>query len=508
MKKVFILALLVAFTAQTYAQLAGHCGFVADADFIERTLANKKNYEKHLGANRNPAVRYVPINFMVGGKTNQSIVAASVENILDMMCRLNESYEDSNIQFYIYGGIKFIYNDSYYDNPGTASALISNSYREISAVDVLIGKNADTPGGGLGVTLGHYNPNKDWVVIKTSEVNYSSETFPHELGHYLSLNHPHNGWDADPWDSNVHGNPVTITSSPSNPSVPVELANGSNCETAGDFLCDTPADYNLGFGWNNCNYTGGATDANGDLLDPDENNYMGYFLECANDYHFSDEQFALVNADLDVRQAVLATDWTPIATEITGTGSLNFPADGEELSYYNNFNMTWNLPEGATRSLVEISDNFLFLTEVFYGVKNGNSMWIDSDLLSSNKTYYVRIRPFNDYVTCTTDLIFSGSFKTGLSTNVNEISLDLDWNVFPNPAPQGSSIRVQLDTETAEELAVELVSVSGKVLHSGIQSVETGSNTFELPAQDMASGVYFVRLNTKEGVAVKKLIIQ
>ena len=92
MKKVFILALLVAFTAQTYAQLAGHCGFVADADFIERTLANKKNYEKHLGANRSPTVRYVPINFMVGGKANQSVVAASVENILDMMCRLNESY--------------------------------------------------------------------------------------------------------------------------------------------------------------------------------------------------------------------------------------------------------------------------------------------------------------------------------------------------------------------------------------------------------------------------------
>ena len=41
-------------------------------------------------------------------------------------------------------------------------------------------------------------------------------------------------------------------------------------KNSGDFLCDTPADYNLGFGWNNCNYTGGAMDPNGILLNPDE----------------------------------------------------------------------------------------------------------------------------------------------------------------------------------------------------------------------------------------------
>ena len=508
MKKVFILSILFVLAAQSYAQLAGNCGFVATDDFIQRTLSNKKHYHKHLGENRNPMVRYVPINFLVGGKTDKSQVAATPEQVLDMLCRLNEEYEVGNIQFYIYGGIKYIYNNAFYENPGTANSIIINPYREIKAVDVLIGNKADTPGGGLGVTLGHYNPGKDWVVIKTSEVNYSSETFPHELGHYFTLNHPHNGWDSDPWDPAVHGNPVNISSSPTNPQVPIELVDGSNCEDSGDFLCDTPADYNLGFGWGNCNYTGGAMDPTGELLDPEERNFMGYFLECGNDYNFTDQQMALVNADLDLRQNVLAVDWTPIATSITGDGSLNFPADGEELGYYNNFEMTWNLPEGATRSVVEISDNFLFLTTTFYGVKNGNSMWIDSDLLQPNKTYYVRIVPFNDYVTCTSSLEFTGSFKTGVSTNTEDISLDLDWSVFPNPAQQGTKVMVQLDMETSEEVQLELLDVSGKSIHLEEISVVSGQNSFELNNGDLSAGLYFVRINAGNGVAVKKLIVQ
>ena len=46
MKKVLLLAFLFVSSLHAYAQLAGNCGFIATDEFMERTLSNKKNYEK------------------------------------------------------------------------------------------------------------------------------------------------------------------------------------------------------------------------------------------------------------------------------------------------------------------------------------------------------------------------------------------------------------------------------------------------------------------------------
>lgn len=76
----------------------------------------------------------------------------------------------------------------------------------------------------------------------------------HELGHVLGLPHTFG---------------------------PDELVDGSNCATAGDGICDTPADggfYQPGVDvdMSTCTYIGTATDANGDLYAPMLNNIMSY----------------------------------------------------------------------------------------------------------------------------------------------------------------------------------------------------------------------------------------
>jgi len=66
--------------------------------------------------------------------------------------------------------------------------------------------------------------------------------------------------------------PAAGTEDGSNP----ECVDGSNCSSAGDYICDTAADDNGGFA-NNCSYTGGGTDnCNGNPYAPNEDNIMSY----------------------------------------------------------------------------------------------------------------------------------------------------------------------------------------------------------------------------------------
>ncbi|MCP9770161.1 hypothetical protein EGI22_19830 [Lacihabitans sp. LS3-19] len=59
-----------------------------------------------------------------------------------------------------------------------------------------------------------------------------------------------------------------------------ELVNGSNCSTAGDLVCDTPADPNGNFNSSTCVYTGTTKDANNQSYNPMVNNLMSYYFFC------------------------------------------------------------------------------------------------------------------------------------------------------------------------------------------------------------------------------------
>jgi len=106
-------------------------------------------------------------------------------------------------------------------------------------------------------------PNR--IFIDNACVN-NGNTLAHELGHFFSLIHTHGS---------------------SNTQLTGELANGSNCSTTGDYICDTPADPNL-FGkvtysqvTGKCTYTGNDVDANGDAFAPGVENIMSYSInEC------------------------------------------------------------------------------------------------------------------------------------------------------------------------------------------------------------------------------------
>jgi hypothetical protein len=100
-------------------------------------------------------------------------------------------------------------------------------------------------------------------------VSWNHSTFPHEIGHYFDLFHTH---------ETAFGR---------------ECTSGSNCDVAGDLLCDTPADPRLSSENvdGNCQYIGGGNGpCEGDPpYDPDTRNYLSYSRTWCRD-RFSDGQ--------------------------------------------------------------------------------------------------------------------------------------------------------------------------------------------------------------------------
>ena len=213
--------------------------------------------------------------------------------------------------------------------------------------------------GGAGVTLAYYAPLRDWIVSRIDMVEQTvPNVIPHEVGHYFSLPHPFNGWDQIPWNLAQHGNPVTMNTAPDG-QTPVEVVARNNCNTSGNFLCGTPADYNLGFNWGGCApYTGGVMDKNNDLLAPQQENVMGYFFNCG-DYEFVQDQIDMMIADyLSVsRHSIRDDDFIPVQGPINGISSIVNPPHNTTTDYFDNVNLEWTEVDGADRYYVEVSTN-------------------------------------------------------------------------------------------------------------------------------------------------------
>ncbi|MCB0569331.1 MAG: zinc-dependent metalloprotease [Phaeodactylibacter sp.] len=509
-RAILILFFGAAFFAQTATAQQNYfrCGTVGeDAAIIQQRLRENK-----AAMQNNPVIsrdfKYVPVKFHLIAKTDGTGMVAK-NRVLDELCILNEEYAEVGIQFYIKGGFNYIYNNTVYSNHQATQNTVMTFQRDNAALNIFIPENADPPNqAGPGVVLGYYSPAKDWLVIAKSEVGIPGLAFPHEMGHFFSLNHPFYGWDYDPWDQSLHGNPVMMTTAPDG-ITPVELANGSNCETAGDEVCDTPADYLFGFGWDDCNFTTDVRDRNNQQLNPDERLWLNYFFGCnVDDYYFTDMQEALMIQDYySNRRNYIRSGFTPSLTEITEAPTLEFPANTEQLDYFNSVQLDWSDVPAAEAYLLQVSlvPTFSSGLTVYDEVVYGTSKVIT--ILSANRTYYWRVRPFSAYRTCT-NFSSTHSFKTGSLVGVQDNNLTASVNISPNPVSRGQELNVSIRSAKTFDSELALFSMAGqRVRQYGPLSIQAGANQFSLSVSGLNAGVYLLAIDSPEGKMYQRIVV-
>lgn len=498
-----LLFLLVvsASNAQTYHPPCGTVGDIQE-QVVDRLKENIATLRSHPIQQRDQV--FIPLTVHIISRDNGT-GGVSEKAVFDQLCEMNETYSSLNMVFYI-KQFKYMNNSVIFEEHQGAGFLM-NTQRDPYSVNIWCVKDASPPSGGLGTTLGYYTPQYDWIVIRTDELGRNKKTLPHEMGHFFSLAHPHRGWDSEPYDIALHGNPVQATSPGG---IPTELQNESNGTTAGDLVMDTPPDYNFGFGWDDCNYDAGTMDPSGTIVDPQEVNIMGYFLNCPPEsYIFTEMQQNLMITDYNSghRAYLRSNNPTPVATEITDSPTLTYPIGGEATPYYNTVNFEWDAVPGATWYYLEIANNVAFNPSLPYEshLVYGNTKSV-SGFFSGNKTYYWRVKAMNPARTCDGQSA-STSFKTGLSTAVNSIEAINTLNVFPNPA-LGNDLTIQVNANSSFDSNIQLYDITGKQVGQSLKhEFIVGKSEFKLPIDGLNSGVYNLTIVSNNKAISKKIII-
>ncbi|HET6348705.1 MAG TPA: FlgD immunoglobulin-like domain containing protein, partial [Candidatus Krumholzibacteria bacterium] len=264
-----------------------------------------------------PATEYcIPISAHIV-RTDAGTGGISLNQLYQGIQDCNSKYTGTGLHFVLYN-ISYIDDDDFYYNIDTnaeidAMLMVSPV---ANTVNVYCTPNLSNEDGGLCGRGSFTTSSPQGIALNNGCVGVPSNdsSFPHELGHYFDLFHTH---------ETAFG---------------AELVDGSNCSTAGDKLCDTPADPGLDPGTNvdnACNYYGSETDGNGDHYNPDTHQLMSYAPKLCRDVFSPQSRTKIVTTLLTKRAYLLDIGCPPVANagnditaECAGTSTTSVKLDG------------------------------------------------------------------------------------------------------------------------------------------------------------------------------------
>lgn len=88
---------------------------------------------------------------------------------------------------------------------------------------------------------------------------------------------------------------------------------------------------------------------------------------------------------------------------------------------------------------------------------------------------------------------------------INQESGLSDISIYPNPA--SNFVNVEL-TGDAQNISVKMVDMSGKEMYNDVFSHNGGTQIYKVPVTDLASGIYFLHMNTPTGQTIQKVVVR
>ncbi|MBK6861117.1 MAG: T9SS type A sorting domain-containing protein [Saprospiraceae bacterium] len=497
---VFLIGLLIPIS--DFAQELGKCGTGLHENLTirERMFSNRETFKNQI-IQRGGAPFYIPVTYWMVAKADGS-GRITIKNVVENLCALNRIYESLNIVFYLKAA-NSINNTFIYDDPSsTLGRAYINQFMQANknAINIFVGNVANASETGV---LAFYTGDGDYIVSGKLHVGPNGTTLAHEIGHFLSLPHTFIGWEETVYltVSNNCTTPPPVSIFYRGNEVKTEYVDrtkqGTNgklhCNQSADGFCDTPADYNLGFGFQGpgCVYSGCAKDPDNAKLDPNETNLMSYFLDCIKE--FSQEQKDAILKDYlssgrnYLRNPVYTPkpDITDAVNYLTPTGSI--PPLG-----YDTVRFDWDDVPNADKYIFEVAEN------IGFNINNKLFLLSHSDTvlynLKKNANHYWRVTPYNTNSFCVVSKITN--FRTPSWTVANE-NIELSGLTVYFRQYGENKISLIIHSETEQSLQMQLFATDGQGIITKNYKVQSGANYFEL--DNLQAGIYFYRISDHSG---------
>ncbi len=333
-------------------------------------------------AEKTHTVTYVPIRPHIVRRSNGT-GGFNTTRMNNAMAIVNSKYRATNIQFYFSGTAPNYINDDglfagYSESgdeatltgPNSVTNAMNQYYIQAFLDDPSLGGYAYYPDNALYSTISVI---KDPGVTTDNDYDFNHGLLPHEIGHNFNLIH-------------------TFDSSNG-----FELVNGSNCATAGDLVCDTPADPYKRFPAATSNCVAGCPPAyvcnitepvTGSRYSPMPNNLMSYYGVC--NYAFTPGQYARIQAGLALRQSHRLYSLNAPSTNVTPASNLTTTVANARLVLSWTDNANNEMGYFIERSTSPDPESFVPVG----GVAANATSFTDVTAPSGQPIYY-RVRPSN-----------------------------------------------------------------------------------------------------------------